>query len=65
MAGKSAKISSKSKSHPEHGKGMGSFFYDSAEGTVFGRTASSWGKDNLYILLCSSLLECSCCVFGY
>lgn len=51
MAGGKAKISSKSKSHPQAGKGCSSFFYDSEEGTVFGRTAASWIKIIIFYII--------------
>lgn len=65
MAGKSAKISSKSKSHPGHGRGMGSFFYNSDEGTVLGRTAGSWIKIIVFYIIYYICLAAFFCLNYY
>jgi len=52
MAGNKAKISSKSKSHPEAGQGgFGRFVYNSEKGTFFGRTCGSWVKIIVFYLI--------------
>jgi len=65
MAGGKAKISGKSKSHPNKGKGFGTFIYDSEEGTFFGRTGTSWFKIIVFYIIFYAFLAGFFCLNYY